>query len=114
MIESGTLSAEHVENVLARLNAASPPECVETILELKEAPAPARHTWPTAIAAAGIAAMGKQVRFYSTVDLVNLLEREKREARLACYLPFSQAGGALPFHLLSKLYEDTSVASRPI
>lgn len=26
------------------------------------------------------------------------------------YLPFSQAGGALPFHLLLKLYEHTSVA----
>jgi DNA replication protein DnaC len=26
------------------------------------------------------------------------------------YLPFSQAGGALLFHLLSKLYEHTSVA----
>ena len=25
------------------------------------------------------------------------------------YLPFSQAGGALLFHLLSKLYEHTSV-----
>src|SRR5204863_2266616 len=32
----------------------------------------------TAIAVAGIAAMGKRVRFYSTVDLVNLLEGEKR------------------------------------
>jgi len=66
------------------------------------------------------------VRFYSTVDLVNALEREKAEGRagrLALslthvdlvildelgYLPFSQAGGALLFHLLSKLYERTSV-----
>jgi DNA replication protein DnaC len=81
----------------------------------------------TAIAVAGIASMGKRVRFYSTVDLVNALEREKREGkagRLAQslvridliildelgYLPFSQAGGALLFHLLSKLYEHTSVA----
>ena len=80
----------------------------------------------TAIAVAGIAAKGKRVRFYSTVDLVNLLEREKRdgkEGRIALalmrtdlvildelgYLPFSQAGGALLFHLLSKLYEHTSV-----
>lgn len=38
VIESGVLSAEHVENVLARLNAAPQPECVETSLELKEAP----------------------------------------------------------------------------
>jgi DNA replication protein DnaC len=68
----------------------------------------------------------KRVRFYSTVDLVNVLEREKRDGkagRLALsllrmdlvildelgYLPFSHAGGALLFHLLSKLYEHTSV-----
>ncbi len=80
----------------------------------------------TAIAVSGIAAKGKRVRFYSTVDLVNVLEREKRDGkagRLALsllrmdlvildelgYLPFSQAGGALLFHLLSKLYEHTSV-----
>ena len=80
----------------------------------------------TAIGVAGIVAKGKRVRFYSTVDLVNALEKEKREGkagRLALsllrmdlvildelgYLPFSQAGGALLFHLLSKLYEHTSV-----
>ena len=80
----------------------------------------------TAIGVAGIAAKGKRVRFYSTVDLVNELEKEKREGkagRIALalmrmdlvildelgYLPFSQAGGALLFHLLSKLYEHTSV-----
>ena len=80
----------------------------------------------TAIGVAGIASQGKRVRFYSTVDLVNELEREKREGkagRIALalmrmdlvildelgYLPFSQAGGALLFHLLSKLYEHTSV-----
>ena len=80
----------------------------------------------TAIGVAGIARQGKRVRFYSTVDLVNALEREKREGkagRIALnlmrmdavildelgYLPFSQAGGALLFHLLSKLYEHTSV-----
>jgi DNA replication protein DnaC len=74
----------------------------------------------------GIALQGKRVRFYSTVDLVNILEREKRDGkagRLALqlmrmdaiildelgYLPFSQIGGALLFHLLSKLYEHTSV-----
>ena len=80
----------------------------------------------TAIAVSGIALQGKRVRFYSTVDLVNALEREKHDGRagriaLALmrmdliildelgYLPFSQAGGALLFHLLSKLYEHTSV-----
>ena len=81
----------------------------------------------TAIPVAGIAAQGKRVRFYSTVDLVNVLEKEKRDGKagrmalslmrmdlvildeLVGYLPFSQAGGALLFHLLSKLYEHTSV-----
>lgn len=81
----------------------------------------------TAIAVSGIASKGKRVRFYSTVDLVNVLEREKRDGhagRITAtlmrmdlvildelgYLPFSQTGGALLFHLLSKLYEHTSVA----
>lgn len=36
--ESGVLSAEHVENVLARLTAPPQPPCVETSLQLKEAP----------------------------------------------------------------------------
>ena len=66
------------------------------------------------------------MRFFSTVDLVNALEQEKaagKSGRIAQslrnmdlvildelgYLPFSQAGGALLFHLLSKLYEHTSV-----
>ena len=80
----------------------------------------------TALGVAGITRHAKRVRFYSTVDLVNALEREKAEGRAGRiamnlmrmdvvildelgYLPFSQAGGALLFHLLSKLYEHTSV-----
>jgi DNA replication protein DnaC len=80
----------------------------------------------TAIGMEGIQNFGKRVRFYSTVELANSLEREKalgKQGRLALslmqvdlvildemgYLPFSQAGGALLFHLLSKLYERTSV-----
>ena len=79
-----------------------------------------------AIAISGISSQGKRVRFYSTVDLVNALEREKHDNKAGTialslmrmdlvildelgYLPFSQAGGALLFHLLSKLYEHTSV-----
>ncbi|OHC29422.1 MAG: integrase [Pseudomonadales bacterium RIFCSPHIGHO2_02_FULL_60_43] len=38
VIESGALSAEHVLNVIARLNASPPPASVETSLQLKEAP----------------------------------------------------------------------------
>ncbi|MGH8561187.1 MAG: IS21-like element helper ATPase IstB [Nevskiales bacterium] len=80
----------------------------------------------TALGVEAIVRHGKRVRFYSTVDLVNTLEQEKltgRPGRLAHqlthldllildelgYLPFSQSGGALLFHLLSKLYEHTSV-----
>jgi len=80
----------------------------------------------TALGIAGIQYHGKRVRFYSTVDLANMLEQEKaagKQGRLALglmqmdlvildelgYLPFSQAGGALLFHLLSKLHERTSV-----
>jgi len=80
----------------------------------------------TAIGVCGIQNHRKRVRFYPTVELVNALEQEKaagKQGRLALslmqvdlvildelgYLPFSQAGGALLFHLLSKLYECTSV-----
>lgn len=68
----------------------------------------------------------RRVRFYSVVDLVNQLEQEKaggKQGRLAQrlshtqlvvldelgYLPFSTNGGALLFHLISKLYEKTSL-----
>jgi DNA replication protein DnaC len=68
----------------------------------------------------------KRTRFYNVVDLVNQLEVEKnagKQGRLAhrlthCdivvldelgYLPFSANGGALLFHLISKLYEKTSL-----
>ncbi|MDQ1303838.1 MAG: hypothetical protein QG595_1821 [Pseudomonadota bacterium] len=80
----------------------------------------------TALGVAGITRHNRRVRFYSTVDLVNLLEQEKaagKAGKLAFsllrmdlvildelgYLPFSPSGSALLFHLLSKLYEHTSV-----
>ena len=69
---------------------------------------------------------GKRVRFYNAVDLVNLLIKEQQEGkqgRLARimqpldavifdelgYLPFPASGGALLFHLISKLYEKTTI-----
>ena len=68
----------------------------------------------------------RRVRFLSTIELVNTLELEKASGKQGQtahrlvhadlvildelgYLPFSQSGGALLFHLLSKLYERTSV-----
>ena len=79
----------------------------------------------TALARQGVL-QGKRARFYSVVDLVNQLDAEKRvgrAGRLAMrllsmdvivldelgYLPFSQDGGALLFHLISKLYERVSL-----
>ena len=69
---------------------------------------------------------GSRGRFFTTVDLVNRLEAEGRagrQGRLADYLtrldfvildelgylPFAQAGGQLLFHMVSRLYERTSV-----
>ena len=69
---------------------------------------------------------GARGRFYNVVDLVNRLEteaRNSRQGRLADhltrmdfvildelgYLPFAQAGGQLLFHLISRLYERTSI-----
>lgn len=68
----------------------------------------------------------RKVRFFSTIELVNALEQEKAKGKTGQlaegltkldlvildelgYLPFSASGGALLFHLLSKLYERTSV-----
>ena len=69
---------------------------------------------------------GKRGRFFNVVDLVNKLDaearadRQGRTADLLCrldflildelgYLPFAQTGGQLLFHLISRLYERTSV-----
>ena len=69
---------------------------------------------------------GARGRFFNVVDLVNRLEAETRagrQGRLADYLsrmdfivldelgylPFAQSGGQLLFHLVSRLYEQTSV-----
>jgi DNA replication protein DnaC len=67
-----------------------------------------------------------RVRFFSTIELVNALELEKQAGKAGQlayrlthadvvildelgYLPFSRTGGALLFHLVSKLYERTSL-----
>jgi DNA replication protein DnaC len=69
---------------------------------------------------------GTRGRFFNVVDLVNRLETETRggkQGRMADYLtrmdfvildelgylPFAQSGGQLLFHLISRLYERTSV-----
>jgi DNA replication protein DnaC len=69
---------------------------------------------------------GKRVRFYNAVDLVNQLGKEKQQGKAGNlakqlihvdavildelgYLPFPESGGALLFHLISHLYEKTSL-----
>lgn len=69
---------------------------------------------------------GRKARFFNVVDLVNRLETEiklGRQGRTADtlsrvdlvildelgYLPFAQSGGQLLFHLISRLYERTSI-----
>ena len=78
--------------------------------------------------ALGVAAIhqGRRVRFFNAVDLVNQLEREKLQGKSGTlakqlvlfdavildelgYLPFPASGGALLFHLISQLYEKTSL-----
>lgn len=70
--------------------------------------------------------IGRKARFFNAVDLVNRLEAETklgRQGRIADgitrvdllvldelgYLPFAQSGGQLLFHLISRLYERTSI-----
>jgi DNA replication protein DnaC len=69
---------------------------------------------------------GARGRFFNVVDLVNRLEAEGRTGRpgriadYLCrkdfivldelgYLPFALSGGQLLFHLISRLYEQTSI-----
>ena len=76
--------------------------------------------------ARGLIRNGSRGRFFNVVDLVNRLDAEHRsgkQGRLADYLtrldfivldelgylPFAQAGGQLLFHLISRLYERTSI-----
>lgn len=68
----------------------------------------------------------KKVLFYNAVDLINLLIKEQSDNKqeylvrklqyVDCvimnelgYIPFPKSGGALLFHLISKLYEKTSI-----
>ncbi len=68
---------------------------------------------------------GFKVRFWNVLDLVNKLELDKESKQFKLtnqlvkldlivldelgYLPFSQKGGALLFHLISQLHEHTSI-----
>ena len=75
---------------------------------------------------ANLVRTGARGRYFNTVDLVNRLEEETRLGKAGAlaahlcrldivvldelgYLPFARSGGQLLFHLISKLYERTSV-----
>ncbi|HEX8055812.1 MAG TPA: IS21-like element helper ATPase IstB, partial [Novosphingobium sp.] len=75
---------------------------------------------------ASVVRAGARARYFNTVDLVNRLEEESRLGKAGVlaaqlsrldlvvldelgYLPFARSGGQLLFHLVSKLYERTSV-----
>jgi DNA replication protein DnaC len=75
---------------------------------------------------ANVVRAGARGRFFNTVDLVTRLETEARQGKAGAlaaqlsrldlvvldelgYLPFARSGGQLLFHLISKLYEHTSV-----
>ena len=57
---------------------------------------------------ANVVRRGARARYFNTVDLVTRLEEETRIGK-GGYLPFARSGGQLLFHLISKLYERTSV-----
>lgn len=76
--------------------------------------------------ATALISKGKKARFHNAVDLINALIKEQSEGNTGkiirqlsltdCviidelgYIPFPKSGGALLFHLISKLYENTSV-----
>jgi len=75
---------------------------------------------------ASVVRNGARGRYFNTVDLVTRLEEEARIGKSGAladqlcrldlvvldelgYLPFARSGGQLLFHLISKLYEKTSV-----
>src|SRR6516164_6944402 len=94
-------------------------------LEIPKRGAPGKTHLAIAIARSCIRS-GTRGRFYNVVDLVNRLETETRNGRQGRiadqltridfvildelgYLPFAQSGGQLLFHLISRLYERTSI-----
>jgi len=75
---------------------------------------------------AGVVRAGARGRYFNTLDLVNRLEEDARRGKAGTmaaqlsrldlivldelgYLPFARSGGQMLFHLISKLYERTSV-----
>jgi len=118
-------AAENREALVRQLHRCEFMEAAENVV-LIGGPGTGKSHVATALGIQAIEHHRKRVRFFSTVELVNALEQEKAQGKAGKiaealvkadslildelgYLPFSASGGALLFHLLSKLYERTSV-----
>ena len=112
-------------SLIERLHAGTFIDACENVV-LLGGPGTGKTHLATAIGIEAVRTHQRRVRFLSTVELVNALEQEKAKGKAGQlaesltrldlvildelgYLPFSASGGALLFHLLSKLYERTSV-----
>lgn len=118
-------SSEMIEATVRQLHRCEFMEGAQNIV-LIGGPGTGKTHVATALGIQAIEHHRRKVRFFSTIELVNALEQEKAKGKAGQlaetlvrldlvildelgYLPFSASGGALLFHLLSKLYERTSV-----
>ena len=107
-------------------NARAPSRCPDDIGHYAPGPTGSGKTHLSIAIARNCIRSGARVRFYNTTDLVNLLELETHQGRAGKlaehlsqldllildelgYLPFARTGGQLLFHLISRLYERTSI-----
>ena len=113
------------EDLVRRLHAGQFMDSAQNVV-LIGGPGTGKTHLATAIGVEAVQRQRRRVRFLSTVELVNALELEKaagKAGQIALrltyadlvildelgYLPFTPSGGALLFHLISKLYERTSL-----